>query len=359
MKRLALVARGIICALVLLWTVSCDDNSVGPQPGDKQYLVYFYSAPEYDGSDIDTTPRFMSYDPYTNVVDTFMLPLVPKNDMGISPDGRLLYVPTASNVAVVNTHRKQVITELPYANVVGVAASKYGNRLAVYGPELWILDADTYDLIYHDSIEVRSGSFSDSGDRFYYARGRDGACMLTLGKYPEQHCGRITTPYGFLTFTQVDGNETNGQWITYSRYASEQWLFSAFDPAGDSLVFVDQLEPGGGEFTVTPDDRLVFYNNPGGRIGSYAAPPEISVFDVQSQTVLARISTLRYVDSVPIEGMYCDDLAITPDGKWLVGTSRFGQDTIVLINIETLSIERYIDLGNHPWLYSAVCQGRT
>ena len=358
MTRITSTVFGILCALLLLWAVACDDNSVGPQPGDKQYLVYFYSAPEYTGADIDTTPRFMSYNPYSNAVDTFMLPIIPKNDMGISPDGRLLYVPTPSTVAVVNTRRKEVVTELPYANVVGVAASQHGNLLAVYGPELWILDADDYEVVYHDSIKVRSGSFSDSGDRFYYARGEEGACMLTLGKYPEQHCGRITTPFGFLVFTEVDGPHDSEIWVTYSMYASEHWLFSTYDPVGDSLLFVDQLEPGGGEFTVTPDGRLVFYNNPGGKIGSYFAPPEISVFDVESQTIITRVSTLRYVDSVLVDVPYCDDLAVTPDGKWLVATSRYGQDTIVLINIETLSIERYIDLGNHPWLFSAVCQKR-
>jgi hypothetical protein len=53
-----------------------------------------------------------------------------------------------------------------------------------------------------------------------------------------------------------------------------------------------------------------------------------------------------------------DELCITPDGKWLVAVTRFGENTLILINVETLAIERYIELGGQPWLRGPVCQGR-
>ena len=182
--------------------------------------------------------------------------------------------------------------------------------------------------------------------------------MVTLGKYPEQHCGRITTPYGFLYFTQVEGIESSSEWITYSLYASDQWLFSTYDPAGDSLVTVEQLVPGQGEFALTPDDQTVFYTSPGGQIGDWGGPPEIAVFDMRTRTVIKRLSTLRYEDSTLVDILYADEISITPDGRWLVAVSRYGEDTLILINVDGLIIEGYIDLGGFPFLFSPVCQAK-
>jgi hypothetical protein len=346
-------------AAVVVLLLACGDDPVGPEPvTPKEYPIYFYS--HYDDSTgyPDDTPRFMSYNPYTDVVDTFMLPLIPTQDLGISPDGQKLYVTTEDNVAIVDLKTRQLVGELPYPDVHNVETSMDGSRIALLGKELWILDAANYEVLYHDTDNVLKGTFSDDGKHFYCGRALEGGCVITPDSTPQKVCRQFPTGIGFLVTWQFEAIQDGARWLIYGLYADERWLFSTYDPAVDSPLFVDPLVPGQGEFVVTPDNKLAFYNNPGGMIVIMPPTFEISICNLQTNTLVDRISTIHQIDSTSRDLIAADELCMTPDGKWLLALTRFGQNTLILINVETLTIERYIELGGVPWLRGAVCQGR-
>ncbi len=354
---IALLLLTLAAVVVLL--LACGDDPVGPEPvTPKEYPVYFYSHFDHSGGSSDNTPRFMSYNPYTDIVDTFMLPITPTYDLGISPDGQKLYIATADNVAIVDVKTKQVVGELPYPDVPSVETSKSGSRIALLGEELWILDAADYEVLYHDTDVAWEGVFSDDGRHFYCGRGVQGGCVITPDSTPQQMCRPFPTGVSFLVANQIQGIQNGNRWLIYARFGSEQWLFATYDPAVDSPLFVDPLIPGSGEFAITPDERLAFYTNPGWQIGDMPPPWEISVCDLQTNTLVDRISTIHQIDSTSRDFIAAHQICITPDGKWLVAVTRFGENTLILINVETLAIERYIELGGVPWLRGAVCQGR-
>ena len=350
-----LLTLGTVVVLLL----ACGDDPVGPEPVlPKEYPVYFYSHYDYSAGHSDNTPRFMSYNPYTDVVDTFMLPIIPTQDLGISPDGQKLYVTTADNVAIVDLKTKQLAGELPYPDIRTVKTSKDGSRIALLGDGLWILDAGNYDVLYQDTDQVWDGAFSDDGRHFYCGRGEQGGCVITPDSTPQQVCRQFPTQIGYLVTSQIEAIQEGAIWLIYALFVDEQWLFATYDPAVDSPLFIDPLVPGGGEFVVTPDEQLAFYNSPGGIIGDMPPPWEISVCDLQTNTLVDRISTIHQIDSTSRDFIAAHQICITPDGKWLVAVTRFGENTLILINVETLAIERYIELGGVPWLRGAVCQGR-
>jgi len=347
--------------LLVMCLAGCKGNPSKPEPDDKQYLVYFYRNCDYEDGYCNESPILLAYNPYTDVLDTFPLPVAPSGDLGIAPDGSVLYMPTESAVAVVDAKTQAVVTELPYPEVHYVAVSGDGSMIALMSDSLTILKTSDYSLVYRDTVEVGLGSFSDDCGRFYYAGREDiymAACIVTLDSSLEKTCRLITGSTHAEYVWQFEPSKDETKWFNYSEIGFERWVFGVIDLSLDTSIFVHLLIPGLGEFEVTPDERYIFYTNPGGMIGSLPPPFQIYVYDVMENRLADSIGTLRVENDSVIEYLTGGDIAITPDGKWLVALTRYGGRAIIVVDVTTREFVRYVDVGGGPYLFSATCQTR-
>ena len=351
----ALCAAGMAVLLT-----SCDSNPVDPEP-EKQYLVYFYRNCDYKDGYCNESPILLAYNPYADVLDTIPLPLAPSGDLGISPDGEYLYVSTGASVAVMYLKTRQILRQLLYPDIHYIAVSGDGTMIALMGDSLEILRTEDYSLVYRDPVPVAKGTFSENCQRFYYA-GREGvynaACIVSLDSSLEKTCRLITSPTHTENVWQFAPSKDETKWFTYSQIGSETWLFGVIDLPTDFSIFLHVLVPGQGEFEVTPDEQYIFYTNPGGMFAEWPPPFQVYVYEVAQNRLADSIGTLWVENDSIIEFLTGGDLAITPDGKWLIALSRYGGRAIIVIDAATLEVVRYVDLGGSPYLLSATCQMR-
>ncbi|MDF1545881.1 MAG: hypothetical protein P1R58_12375 [bacterium] len=136
-----------------------------PIQAGKDYVAWFWEAV--------VTHRFYGYHVLTKQVDSFAVPFLPKG-MTISPDGKLMYIPTADSVKVLDIETKSVIVEIPYVAKNGVVASPDGQMLAIQSDNLYIIDANDYFLIYEDTSNLTAGLFTKDGGTFYGAADETG-----------------------------------------------------------------------------------------------------------------------------------------------------------------------------------------
>jgi DNA-binding beta-propeller fold protein YncE len=332
------------------------------EPAEKYYVVYFC---DYYDEEYDEPPLFYAYHPDGNVLDTFSLPLVPSREMTVSADGSLLYVTTENSVAVVDLATREVTLELPYAAVHEVAVSSDGRMVALMdliGGGLRILRTSDYSVIYQDTADVPHGEFSGNCKRFYYSvwsGSRFEVCVVALDSLHEVFRRGFTYTGGSMNITQVQPSADEEKWFLYASIGGGNAFFLVYDCVGDTITFWDHFTPGRGEFEITADEEYVFYTSPGGMIGNGPPPPyAIMIYDVGNNEVSKEISTLRQVNDTLTDFLSAGEICITPDNKWLVAISRYGQDTIIIIDIETMEIERYLELGSsgYPLLSGPTCQ---
>ncbi len=129
------------------------------------------------------------------------------------------------------------------------------------------------------------------------------------------------------------------------------YLFVEWNADLDSILFVDSAFPTYPDpvMKISNDKRFIVYNNPGMAWDPLETRPcEIRVYDTDLHQLVDIIDT-RYVNDVGDTTYYAVvEMVITPDSKYLIAISHGGENIFLVYNLQTLEIERWVEIeGNH------------
>jgi len=354
MKIIVNLLFHLLFLLFICFTACDDDNPVkSNDPGG--YNVYFH--------DYRYPQKCFVYNTVSQSIDSFYLPVNPVRDIVVSAGGDLLYVPSENKVTVVELSRYSIVTELPYDSVYYIAVSPNSEMVALQGKELYILRTDSYHVIYHDSVETMDGHFSENSEFFYYA-GSGGwpslAYKLNLKTF-EITSKDFSNNFYDASVGRVAPSIDDRLWFAYFSIPplpNENFWFAVYNPASDLVIYADNQQPGRGNIAVSPDGKFAFYTNPGGTIiQDYPPPYSFRVYDIESNILFKEISTVLNFDDTLTVYFPTEEICVTPDSKWLVGLT-WGYDEIIVVNLETMEVEKKIALGGTRSLSGLTCQLR-
>ncbi len=337
--------------LTCIWLAGCDDDNPVKSP-----LVVAPQYPFYFRDVVDLVNY--QYLPYDDSLRTFELPEQARLT-AVSADGTRLFATTETETLVIHWLSLGVIARLPYHLPYdgAIAASPDGSMLAICTDDLYILDASTYDVLYHDTLKLCNGQFSADSRSFYGCRWES--------PYGYLHRFRCDSSFA-MTFWHTGAwihrfvpspDETRFYIINRYSYSTCEDIFSIYDIVGDSMLY-EQLLPSGmglGDLALSPDGRYAFFSNPGAYIIDPGCPPPdsfITVFDTETFNVCDRICTKAvYGDNTEVDSFsLAREIVISPDGKWLMSVSWL--NTFVVANIENgVGTVRYKALGSEPLLH--------
>jgi len=345
--RARVCAIAIVCGMAIvgvwLYLSGCDnDNPIGPVPS-KDYPVHF--------ADINSTAYF-TYHPATGVLDSFLLPFAARWGLAASPDGKILYVSTSDSVVAVELATLELTSIWTGACGGGVAVSPDNRLLAVQAGDLYILDAADLSVVYHDTDAVWGGYFSSDSKSFYCIAGgfsgRGHIYRVDLNGAPTLMRKWFTGRSPLHIRALNDGT----MWFLYHRMGNWEARFEVYDVAADSVVFSEYMVPGEGYIELTPDEKRVFYTNPGPflNIGQPDPPYTISIFDIEANHVIKEISTIGcFGGDTVLDSLAVTEVVATPDNRWLVGVGIAG-DLFVAVDLQTLEVARWEKL-DRLWQY--------
>jgi len=338
----------MLAAAVLALIVSCgDDNPVGPGT-PKDYPVYFYDGANYGW--------FFEYHPASNTIDSFYLGIVPSHRPTVSADGRQLYVSLDNLLAIVDLESHQVVKELPYTGATAV--SRDGRFLAIMGQNLYILSLPGYSVVYHDTIGSGNGTFSVDGARLYCARFdplTDSSTVVAIDLRHGRAATRSVPSSPSQALTHVIPSADESIWfLWYASFCSSR--FRVYEHGRNVVVHEVGVVPGNGEMILSPDDRIVFYTNPGQMINLECPlpPSEIYAYDA-AQNATAVISTVGIAGSPYDLWLSVGYLAMTPDNRWLV-SADYGMPYILRFNMETRKFDSLTILTGERYIFGLACQ---
>jgi len=346
----AFVIALILCLVVL----GCDyDKPTEPGPV-ADYPVYFW-----DGVHEDWVFR---YHPQSNTVDSIQFPVENIVGLTVSADGQRVYVACIDSVLVMDTNTDQIAGVIPYASWAGVSVSPDNQLIAVGGDDLFIIRADDYSVVFHDTsrVSTQSGHFSRDSKSYF----------APFTPAPQEHSLRSLYSLHFGSDTVVTRKAFAGssvgtvvpildatRLLIYFKHEIFVSSFAVYDISDDAIIFQDVQTPGAGIIVVTPDERFAFYSNPGTLQISPTPPPSaFTCYDISANSIHATISTLGVVNGNDSLFLPIGDLAITADGQRLVGAAPDGFDVLVSLDIPRLQIVDYYELGGPRLLHYLSCQ---
>ena len=332
-KSVSLLLAAIILAALCL--TACCDKPIEPRPV-KDYVFYFNDASYSD--------RYYRYHTASRKVDSLTIPYDSRTSLAVSADGTRLYLSDGMKTVVVSADSLDVITEIPYQG--RVAVSPDNQLVAILGPEIQILKASDYSMLFYDTSAASRGRFSQSSKKLYCVGG-PGVITIDLLDHPY-----LTTRKGFPGIVlQVIPSLDDDKWFLYRKVYTFDYFFEVYDVQRDSVVFSEYLTPGHGEIEITPDGRYAFYTNPG-RIIGFEGVPFITVFDIEKNQVIDTIFTPSPVNNY----MVPQNLAITPDGSKLVADGAAGQGEFSVIHVRKREVVEHYYLGNSVDIWDVTCQ---
>ncbi len=306
--RMGMVLVAVATLSFAVYLGGCDSTKpTDPtQPEQKDYRVWIRT---------DNDSTLYAYHTLTGDIDTVAMPWeLDGSDITVSHDGRLLYVPSDLTVRVYDIASGQGINELPYFAGIPVVVSPDGRHIAIIGDSVRILQTADYSEIYMDTTPVLHGCFSANGQNLYTVSGN----VVKISLSDPAHV-TVDTLLQNSELTQAIPTPDESRLLLYETVRQYASGFSVYDVASDSIVVGDYQTPGRGRLAMTPDGRYVYYGNPGS--DTLTRPPlsEFTEFDILANRVYQRISTLHFTGDSEPDFMPIGEIAISPDGRWLVG----------------------------------------
>lgn len=353
-RRLLLLA--IVVLSFLFVGSSCDDDPVGPGGGEaKDYPVYFL-----DG--VDHT-RIYRYYPAANTLDSIVLPFEIRWGNELSPDGDRLYACGWDSLYIVALEEdtSYVTGYIPGRYRGGAAVSDDGSLLALSGFELQILRTSDHSLVFSDTDQTAAGVFSHDGATFYAVGWQEGATNWSP-LYRARLADSTVTRRLFLDNpnprvpTDIKPVYDGERLLIYTRSATQFHTFEVYDVTRDSIIYSDTMIPGDGRITIDPAEKYAYYTNPGNLIVGPVAPSEFYRYTLAANSRDGVIST---DDCFPDSRFYwwpVSDVAITPDGRWMVLIHWGGFDELVVYDLARSSFAHFYDLDRGVLLQALFCQ---
>lgn len=342
-----------VVALAWLWAYGCDERATQPWPPPdkpKDYVVYM--------GDGGTDPEYFGYHVASGRIDTLTLPTYYWGGVFVSADGTRLFSVEHTQVAVFDLATYELVAELPYSAGRGIYFSVDGRHMVLSGSMgngLYLLDAEEYTLLFHDSTAVlHGGCFSLDGDRFY-AASDDTLALVYLLDLENNYTATYCTLPGDNYLLHMLPSPDESKWLLYRRLSYYLDRFEVYDVRTDAVIFRDHLYPGYGEMVVTADGQFVFYTQPGPPQRDMNGPPYFTVFDVRHNRIDRLVSVTGMIDGIHPEYLPLGELAITPDGRWLVAGGFDPTDCFVVYDIVSMRLITYVQIPNNN-LMSYTCQ---
>jgi hypothetical protein len=354
-KGLLLGGLVALAASVWLWAYGCDERltrSWPPPEPPKDYPVYFRDGVNHQWCFV--------YYPVANRVDSLRLPVEANWGFSISPDGDLLYAFTEDRTHIVSLDSLTVVGELRYPQYPrrGVIPSPDGQLLAMRGEIGFdIIRTSDHSLVFSDTDEGFGRCTFSHDSRYFYGCvtiGSGAAYIAYIYRVDLQDTTNVLRRElpDFIDRVPIDIEPSHDDrlWLLLERSGSFDYWFEVYDPEADSVIFREYMTPGWGEIDISPDGRYAFYTNPGDLIGWPIPPPTITCYDILNNRIHKVISTENLI-SMPISS-----IAITPDGRWLVGNNHLGYKFLVTMDMRKMEFVKYDSLSGLRFLHSLVIQ---
>lgn len=339
----------VVGLTISLFSIGCDKGTEPKtQVLTKDYRVFFAepgSGPLY---------KLFTFHPTTRHIDSADIPWDPTGDLTVSADGSRLYVSNRNSIAVVDAHTLAKISELPYKTPYPLQMSVDNRFIAIVGERLLILNANDFSVAFQDTVKCEAGSFSEDGNRFYCVVGWN----TGPGKVYVVDLAQPGFPITLKSFAaggvlQIVPSHNESLWFLYINKGYGVSSFEVFDYYADSILFWDDFSPGLGFLVLQPNEKSIFYTNPGSFNMDIELPFNFKRFDVDELAIGE-----NYVDSALFTVRMTDgndyrfppnELAVTPDNRWLVlfGGNSPGR-VIYLFDIERDSLVYRQDWGGVP-----------
>jgi hypothetical protein len=346
--RILKALSAVVLSAGLLALFGCDkDKPTQPVP-PKDYVVYF----------ADVAPQFtyFGYNTSSGQVDSFTLPYSSRRSgLGISPDGKTMYLNPEGYIVEISLDSHVVIAEhATTANGRETVISPDGQYIAILNKYLYILKIPEFNLIYYDTGYSFNGVFSYDSKSLYCStfddQGKLYANIINLSD--SITVSRKYFSDGGAWMILPDRDETT--WFVFLWLGWETFLFQVYDEPRDSIVYSQLLNPGFGDMEITPDGKYLIFSQRGTLRGLCPPPLYFTIFNIANNEILKEVNTTAIADGV--NPFFTGDICITPDGKRLIGTYALGGGKFFDFNIESMEFERYVFLGNDKALYYLTCQ---
>lgn len=302
-------------AVVLGWVVlcgGCRDKGVEPRP-PKDYVVYF-AEPRQSGP-----CTLYSLHPGTRMIDSSEMPWNVQAGLVVSADGGRLYIGDRTTVVVADAKTLSRIAELPFPTRFPVAVSPDNRLVAVTGDDLTILRTSDYSVVFSDTDRCASGCFSRDSKTFFCATSSSGLAYVVNLADSTPTVTRIRFADGAVLQIVPSADQT--KWFLYLAFNHDLSVFEVYDVLADSITFRQPLYPGYGRIAVMPNERYLFYTNPGTPGSIISGRLSFTIFDVHQNSVSREIYDTAFFTVDGPYGKYGyppNDVVVTPDNRRLI-----------------------------------------
>ena len=140
--------------------------------------------------------------------------------------------------------------------------------------------------------------------------------------------------------------------VRRDRYNSR---FEVYDVASDSIIFREYLTWGGVDVEVSPSGKYAFYTEMGD-LTTWPGPSHFTVYDIECNRIRMLVSTIGILDGLNPSYWPLGEIAITPDGRWLIAGRSVGDPSFIRFNLTTMEIDDYVQLTGNGGVGHLTCQ---
>lgn len=333
-KRVIFLIFSLLIILSLFW--GCDDNPLSPEnEPEKDYIMYMFETDHAGGH------YYMGYHPVSGVIDTFTAEDSPHWTMKVSADGRYMFVAAEDYVAKVDLKTKSTIATLPN-RAYGMFVSPNNKYLALLTvPGIMVVRVSDLKVLYEDmELDFYNCTFSSDGNKIYGCVRPTYNIVTILDLENNFSKSAIELPQGLATALVVPSiDESKLFLITYY----DMWFnhFEVYDRALDSVIFREWIWNGYNYIELSPDGKYVFYTE-GGNEFDVNGSNYFTIYDIERNRIKMKVSTVGVEDGINPEFMVLGQMAITPDGKWLVIGESIDCAAFIRFNMTTMQIDDYV-----------------
>ena len=348
-KRIFLLVLIGIVLILAYW--GCDDNPLAPEnETEKDYIVYMWET-DHAGDHF-----YMGYHPATGIIDTFTAEDGPTWDMKASADGKYLFVATRDYVAKVDLQTLQTVATLPYRADYGVAVSPDNRYLAIImGPGFVLADVDNFSVIYEDTLlDFLSCSFSSDSKKIYGYGDGSYHSIVKMDLENDYALTSVELTPGLIIYSVLPSLDEEKYFIVWNY---DMWFsqFQVYDVELDSIIFREWLWAGYNFIELSPDGKYVFYTE-AGNYTDVNGENYFTIYDIDRNRIKMKVSTVGIEDGINPEFMALGQMAMTPDGKWLVVGAALNGSSLISFNVSDMEIDEYIKGDSSESYRNYTCQ---